>query len=109
MRAVAPTSRRSSASTTTPRGRRATALLPHVSGAPAMETTDGDGTVHRFWQVTDAGAIEAVQEAMAERTIVIADGHHRYETALAYRDEVPRPGRRLAGRPAVRLRRSCTS
>jgi uncharacterized protein (DUF1015 family) len=71
-----------------PEGAPREALLPHVSGPPAMETTDADGTVHRFWQVTDSGAIDAVQEAMADRTILIADGHHRYETALAYRDEV---------------------
>src|SRR4029079_14301001 len=70
-----------------PDGTPRAALAPHVSGPPAMETTDADGTVHRFWQVSDAGAIAAVQEAMAERTILIADGHHRYETALAYRDE----------------------
>jgi uncharacterized protein (DUF1015 family) len=71
-----------------PEGGPREALLPHVSGPPAMETTDADGTVHRFWQVSDQGAIEAVREAMADRTILIADGHHRYETALAYRDEV---------------------
>ncbi len=71
-----------------PEGGPRAALLPHISGAPMMETTDADGTVHRFWQVIDAGAIEAVQEAMSERSIVIADGHHRYETALAYRDEL---------------------
>ncbi|HEX2378009.1 MAG TPA: DUF1015 domain-containing protein [Gaiellales bacterium] len=71
-----------------PEGGPREALLPHVSGPPVMETTDSDGTVHRFWQVSDPGAIGAVQEAMAERTILIADGHHRYETALAYRDEV---------------------
>jgi uncharacterized protein (DUF1015 family) len=63
------------------------ALLAHASGEPAMEVRDGDGTTHRFWPVTDAGAIAAVQEAMAEQSILIADGHHRYETALAYRDE----------------------
>ncbi len=63
------------------------ALVPHVSGDPAMEVRDGDGTTHRFWPVTDTGAIAAVQEAMADQTIIIADGHHRYETALAFRDE----------------------
>jgi uncharacterized protein (DUF1015 family) len=76
------------------------ALAPHVSGPPAMETTDADATIHRFWQVTDAAAIAAVQEAMADRTIVIADGHHRYETALAYRDEMrAREGSTPADRP----------
>jgi uncharacterized protein (DUF1015 family) len=63
------------------------ALLAHVSGDPAMEVRDRDGTAHRFWPVTDAGAIAAVQEAMAGQSILIADGHHRYETALAYRAE----------------------
>jgi uncharacterized protein (DUF1015 family) len=63
------------------------ALLPHVSGEPAMQVRDGDGTTHSFWPVTDPDAIAAVQEAMADQKIVIADGHHRYETALAYRDE----------------------
>jgi uncharacterized protein (DUF1015 family) len=63
------------------------ALLPHVSGDAAMEVRDGDGTTHRFWPVTDTDAIAAVQEAMADQTVIIADGHHRYETALAYRDE----------------------
>ena len=63
------------------------ALRPHATGAPAMEMRDGDGTTHRFWPVTDAAAIAAVTAAMADREIIIADGHHRYETALAYRDE----------------------
>jgi len=63
------------------------ALAQHASGAAAMQVTDGDGTTHRFWPVTDPAAIAAVQAAMAERTIIIADGHHRYETALAYRAE----------------------
>jgi uncharacterized protein (DUF1015 family) len=62
-------------------------LRPHASGAPEMEMTDADGTVHRFWRVGDPGAVAAVQEAMGDRSIIIADGHHRYETALAYRAE----------------------
>jgi uncharacterized protein (DUF1015 family) len=63
------------------------ALLEHVSGEPAMQVRDADGTTHSFWPVTDRDAIAAVQAAMADRDIVIADGHHRYETAVAYRDE----------------------
>jgi uncharacterized protein (DUF1015 family) len=63
------------------------ALRPHAGGAPVMQVKDQDGTTHRFWPVTDASALAAVRDAMAERTIVIADGHHRYETAVAYRDE----------------------
>ena len=52
-----------------------------------MQATDADGTVHRFWSVTDPDALAAVQAALADREILIADGHHRYETALGYRDE----------------------
>ncbi len=63
------------------------ALRPRATGAPAMQAKDSDGTTHRFWPVTDDEAIASVQEAMAGRGIVIADGHHRYETALAYRNE----------------------
>ena len=50
---------------------------------PDMQVRDPDGTEHRFWAVTDPAAIEAVQAALADREILIADGHHRYETARA--------------------------
>ena len=63
------------------------ALRPLATGAPAMEMRDADGTTHRFWPVTDAEAIAAVEASMAGRDIIIADGHHRYETGLAYRGE----------------------
>ena len=43
--------------------------------------------MHRVWRVTDPAAHARVAEAMADRWILIADGHHRYETALAYREE----------------------
>ena len=42
---------------------------------------------HQLWPITDAAAIERVTAALADETVIIADGHHRYETALAYRDE----------------------
>jgi uncharacterized protein (DUF1015 family) len=70
-----------------PDGAPTDALRPLATGAPAMQMQDADGTTHSFWPVTDAAAIARVQTAMAERSIVIADGHHRYETALAYREE----------------------
>jgi uncharacterized protein (DUF1015 family) len=57
------------------------------SGPPDAELVDRDGTVHRVWRVADPAAHAAVAEAMRDRWILIADGHHRYETALAYRDE----------------------
>jgi uncharacterized protein (DUF1015 family) len=54
---------------------------------PTSELTDEYGVTHRLWIISSAERVRAVQEAMADRTLVIADGHHRYETALAYRNE----------------------
>ncbi|MGZ4481980.1 MAG: DUF1015 domain-containing protein [Gaiellales bacterium] len=70
-----------------PEGGPRAALSSVASGEPAMEAADADGTVHRFWPVTDPAAIASVQTALQDREILIADGHHRYETAVAYRDE----------------------
>ena len=56
-------------------------------GAPAIEVTDEYGVVHRVWQVSDATRVASVRDRMRDKKLVIADGHHRYETALNYRDE----------------------
>jgi uncharacterized protein (DUF1015 family) len=45
-----------------------------------------DGVRHTLWRITDQTVIDRIVTAMAQRDVVIADGHHRYETALAYRD-----------------------
>ena len=55
---------------------------------PVAEVTDSDGTVHRLWRVADPAAHEAVRAALAESELLIADGHHRYETARVYAEEV---------------------
>jgi uncharacterized protein (DUF1015 family) len=55
---------------------------------PFGEQTDDDGTVNRLGRVADPGAIEAFQEALRPAELLIADGHHRYETARVYADEV---------------------
>src|SRR5207249_1994525 len=52
-------------------------------GAPLVDVSGW----HQLWRVTDAPAIARVEAALTDRTVIIADGHHRYETALAYRDE----------------------
>ncbi len=54
---------------------------------PEVELHDEFGVTHRMWPVPDPAFAERIQKAMAEKSIVIADGHHRYETALSYRDE----------------------
>jgi uncharacterized protein (DUF1015 family) len=58
-----------------------------IAGAPAIEIRQEHGEVHRVWRVDDADAVGRVTAALAPETIFIADGHHRYETALAYRAE----------------------
>ncbi|MGB1376969.1 MAG: DUF1015 family protein [Miltoncostaeaceae bacterium] len=58
-----------------------------VDGEPDAVITDDDGTVHRLWTIADLDRLTAIEQALAGRWILIADGHHRYETALAYRDE----------------------
>ena len=55
--------------------------------APTIDVTDEYGVAHRAWQVSDPGVIASVQGKMRDKKLVIADGHHRYETALAFRDE----------------------
>jgi uncharacterized protein (DUF1015 family) len=64
------------------------ALGPATESPPWDEVTDGDGTIHRLWRVSDPAAIAAVQSATAATELLIADGHHRYETMQAYAEEV---------------------
>ena len=52
-----------------------------------IEVTDEYDVVHRVWKISDASVIASVQEQMRDRKLIIADGHHRYETALTYRNE----------------------
>lgn len=54
---------------------------------PILEATDEYGTVHRLFRETDPAVIERLQQQMNSRQLIIADGHHRYETALAWRNE----------------------
>lgn len=56
-------------------------------GPPAADVVDDDGVRHQLWVVTDPAVADAVRRAVAESPLVLADGHHRYETAGAYRAE----------------------
>jgi len=62
------------------------ALLRHET-APTIEVNDEYGVAHRVWQVSDPAVIASVREHMRDKKLVIADGHHRYETALNFRNE----------------------
>jgi uncharacterized protein (DUF1015 family) len=64
------------------------ALEPAAAQAPWGEVADSEGTVHRLWRVTDPEAIASVQAATRDAELLIADGHHRYETMQAYAKEV---------------------
>lgn len=63
--------------------------------APDLETKDEYGVSHRLWKISDPRVVNLVQDKMRDKKLVIADGHHRYETALNYRNE-----RRVAAGPA---------
>jgi uncharacterized protein (DUF1015 family) len=65
-----------------------TALEPHTAGEPFADVTDADGTRHRLWRVADPAAVEAVTAALEPSELLIADGHHRYETARVYAEEI---------------------
>jgi uncharacterized protein (DUF1015 family) len=64
------------------------ALEPATQQPPWGKASDAQGTVHRIWRVCDPQAIAAVQAAARGRELLIADGHHRYETARAYMREI---------------------
>ncbi|MDP9146690.1 MAG: DUF1015 domain-containing protein [Acidobacteriota bacterium] len=58
-----------------------------MATGPAAEVRDEYGVMHRLWVIAEPEDVKAIQEAMADQKLVIADGHHRYETALNYRNE----------------------
>ena len=61
---------------------------PGAPGRALCEVTDPDGTVHRAWPIADPEVHDAVAAVVAGSELLIADGHHRYETARTYADEV---------------------
>jgi uncharacterized protein (DUF1015 family) len=76
-------------------------ILYDGAGPAEAEVTDEYGVLHRLWKVSDPAAIRAVTAAMADRKLIIADGHHRYETALNYSKEhtATKPESNAAGLP----------
>jgi len=59
-----------------------------TGGMTPLEAKDHLGVLHQLWPITDVSVITAVAAAIAPRPVFIADGHHRYETACNYRDQV---------------------
>ena len=66
-------------------------LAEATEALPVADVTDHDGVRHRLWMLPDEGAtapaVAALREVAGREPVTIADGHHRYETALRYRDE----------------------
>jgi uncharacterized protein (DUF1015 family) len=58
-----------------------------TESTPLLEARDGDGIIHRMWRLTDDETVNAIVGALDDEPVLIADGHHRYETALNYRNE----------------------
>ena len=58
-----------------------------TSNRPTIDVADEYGVAHRVWQISDPDVITSVQSKMRDQKLVIADGHHRYETALNFRNE----------------------
>ena len=64
------------------------ALLDQAASQPATaETTDEYAANHKLWKITDPAVVARIQSLMADKKLVIADGHHRYETALNFAAE----------------------
>jgi uncharacterized protein (DUF1015 family) len=61
--------------------------LLEITANPDVELSDEYAVKHRLWRVGDSRLVHSVQDAMRDKKVIIADGHHRYETALNYRNE----------------------
>ena len=84
---------RSSCFTATLGGAIESLLAAPAAEQPWEQVTDEYGTRHTAWRTADPKIIAGVTAAMRDKRLVIADGHHRYETALAYRNYCREMGR----------------
>jgi uncharacterized protein (DUF1015 family) len=68
--------------------RKVQALInTQVGRAPLFAFQDHEGVTHRFWQMTDPVVLLAIEDILKDKPLFIADGHHRYETSVTYRNE----------------------
>ncbi|HDO25021.1 MAG TPA: DUF1015 domain-containing protein [Nitrospirae bacterium] len=68
-----------------------------VKKPPFIESKNGDGFIHRLWRVSDSASINTIKKEMSDKDVFIADGHHRYETALAFKKEMEGRGLNKTG------------
>lgn len=69
-------------------GTTAEVLTQAAEGEPFARATDHEGTVNTIWRVADPDTIAAIQGPLSDAELLIADGHHRYETARVYAEEI---------------------
>ncbi len=69
-----------------PQGEVEAAFTAQASRDPWQQLRDEYGTRHTVWRVSERALVDRITQGMSDRKLIIADGHHRYETALAYRD-----------------------
>lgn len=84
-------------------GRTRKAVEALSAGAPAQSFTDADGVTHRLWIAEDGPAVEEICRQFTDRKLYIADGHHRYETALRYRDHLQETGEETGDSDSVMM------
>ena len=75
-----------------PEGKTLAFLSEVAKTKPTLQVTDSLGVNHTVWKVTDAEKIRQLQSVLSYKPVVITDGHHRYESALAYRNEMRKKG-----------------
>ncbi len=66
-------------------------LLDRHRGQPLYRVVDNDGNIHQLWRMFDRQTIDSIEQLLADRVVYIADGHHRYVTALSYSKEAASP------------------
>lgn len=64
---------------------------------PDIELKDEEGSIHRLWKITDTNTIKKIAKNIEKKPLFIADGHHRYETALNYRNERRKKDKKFTG------------
>lgn len=72
-----------------------------VSSTPFIDFVSHEGERHQLWKLTDPKTLDRIDSLLADRPLFIADGHHRYETALNYRNEMMKEKGALNNRSAV--------
>ncbi|MBI5188648.1 MAG: DUF1015 domain-containing protein [Nitrospirae bacterium] len=72
-------------------GKKASTVLSRITiTKPYIEVRDADGAIHRLWEVDKRNDIEVIKKELEDKAVFIADGHHRYETALEFQEEMRR-------------------